>query len=102
MGNCRPVSILSSFSKIPERIIKNRIFLYFTENEILYKNNSVLEKETQLNMQKFNWLIKLNNFEKNHFDLGDFIDLSKTFDTVDQHILIKKLNQYGVKGNNIR
>lgn len=53
-------------------------------------------------MQKFNWLIKLNNFEKNHFNLGDFTDLSKTFDTVDQHILIKKLNQYGVKGNNIR
>ena len=27
---------------------------FFPENEILYKNNSVLEKETQLNMQKFN------------------------------------------------
>ena len=37
--------------------------------------------------------------KKNYFTLGVFI--STAFDTVDHDILIKKLNQHGVKGNNI-
>ena len=43
-----------------------------------------------------------NSFEKNHFTPGVFIDLSKAFDSVDHYILITKLKQYGIQGDNIR
>ena len=37
VGNYRPISILSCFSKILERIMYNRLSKYLTTNEILYK-----------------------------------------------------------------
>ena len=37
-----------------------------------------------------------NSFEKNHFTLGVFIDLSKAFDTIDHYISIPKVKQYGI------
>ena len=43
-----------------------------------------------------------NSLERNQFTLGIFIDLSKDFDTVDHKILISKLKNYGVTGNNLK
>ena len=92
MGNYRPISVLSCFSEILERIIYNRLFTFLAANEILYikqfsfgEGHSTEHAIIQLTDQ-----IE-NSFEKNHFTLGVFIGLSKAFD---HHILIRKLNQY--------
>ena len=49
MENCRPISVLPCLSKILELIIYSRHFKYLIANEIFYKNNLILEKDTQLN-----------------------------------------------------
>ena len=41
-----------------------------------------------------------DSFERNQFTLGIVIDFSKAFDTVDHKILVSKLKNYGVRGNN--
>ena len=74
----------------------------------LLNNNVLYEKQFgfQENHSTDHAIIQLvdqisNNFEKNHLTLGVFMDFSKTFYTVDDVILIKKLDHYGVKGRNI-
>ena len=99
MGNYRIISVLPCFCKTLERIMYNRLFKYLTANIIFDVREG---HSTEHAVIQLIYTIK-SIFEKNHFILDVFIDLLITaFDAVDHHMLIKKLNQYRVKGNNIR
>ena len=44
----------------------------------------------------------MDAFNENKRTLGIFIDSSKTFDTVDHDILLKKIDMYGIKEKNLK
>ena len=101
-GNYRSISVFPCFSKILERIMYKRLYNHLLHQNILYHKqfgfqqghsteHTILQLTDQIN----------DNFEKNYFTLGVFIDLSKVFDTVDHQILISKLKNYRIEGNNL-
>ena len=80
----------------------NRLYKYLTKNKLYCKQfgfqkayspeHAILQVVEQINQ----------SFEKSEFTLGVFVDLSKAFDTADHQILLKKLEYYGIAGNNLR
>ena len=103
VSNYRPISILTCFSKIYEKIMYNRLFNHLETNNILYKKQFGFQAK---NSTEHAALVLSDNiltaFEKNEFLLSLFIDLSKAFDTVDHDILIAKLESYGVRNSNLK
>src|SRR5206468_11387603 len=97
--NYRPISVLTSFSKIFEKITYNRLLSYINKNNILNGNHYGFRPGHSTSMA----LLDLQNlitqaFDINQYAVGVFVDLSKAFDTIDHYILYDKLQHYGVRG----
>ena len=44
----------------------------------------------------------IENLDMNELPINIYLDLSKTFDTLDHSILIQKLKFYGIEGNSLK
>ena len=99
LGNYRPISVLPYFSKLVERAMYNRLYDYVLKKKILYLNQHGFQTGHSTAMSLLNIQDKISQaIENNEYSVGIFLDLSKAFDSVNHAILLKKLDNYGIRG----
>ena len=100
--NYRPISLLSSFSKLLEKIAANQMMKFLNKFKILYEHQYGFRAGYNTTQPVIHFIDKisraLNNPDENQASLAIFIDLTKAFDTCDIDILLYKLEHYGFRG----
>jgi hypothetical protein len=99
MDNYRPISLVSNFWKIIEKIVCNRLTIFLDTNNIICKEQFGFRKNhsTVHPMTDFMNFVSNAHNDKEHV-IAIYCDLRKAFDTVDHQILFKKLQKIGIRG----
>ena len=98
-SNYRPISLLSTISKILEKIVYSRVYNFLSNTGQLYENQYGFRAKHSCEHavgQVLGNIIK--GLENNFYSVCVLLDLSKAFDTIEHEILLNKLDLYGIRG----
>ena len=99
LNNYRPISVLTSFSKIFEKLIYTRLNKHILSNDILANEQYGFHSNTSTERAIYQLINKiLTALANKEWVGGIFCDLSRAFDLVDHDLLTEKLKFYGVTG----
>lgn len=97
--NYRPISLLPQFSKILEKLFNSRLESFLDKYQIINEDQYGFRTDRTTAMAIIEATEEITNaLDRNKFAIGIFIDLKKAFDTINHSILLKKLEQYGIRG----
>ena len=100
LGNYRPISLLSSLSKVFEKIVFDQLYDYLITKGLLFESQYGFRKQhsTELAALELTDPIR-REMDQNRVPFSVFLELSKAFDTLNHHILLSKLEYYGIRSS---
>ena len=98
-NNYRPISLISVFAKILERLMYNRLLMFINKNQIFNKHQFGFRDKHSTFMALIIPIENLvNAIDNGKCAVGIFLDFQKAFGTVDHCILLDKLYFHGIRG----
>lgn len=98
IGNHRPLSLLTIFSKVYENVIKRRLVQFINEHKILKDNQfgfrNKLSTEDAID-DSVSYILK--SMDNKKCTLGLYCDLQKAFDCLDHELLARKMEKMGIR-----
>ena len=97
--NYRPISLLTTMSKIVEKVVYMRVYKFLTntgqicETQYGFRSNHSCEHAVAQVVGKV-----LKNLENKKSTISVMLDLFKVFDTIEHSIMLQKLELFGVRG----
>ena len=93
--NYRPISLLSSVSKIFERVVFNQLYNFFQEHNLLFESQYGFRKLHSTDLAALELIDRINKqIDQRKIPFSIFLDLSKAFGTLNHDILMKKLHYH--------
>ena len=102
ISNYRPISALLFFSEVLEHIMYNKLYDCFTVSNVLFNKQFRFRAGHSMKHALLELIDQIyDSFNDKNFFQWIFNDLPKAFDIVDDCILLKKLEYYGIKWRNL-
>jgi len=99
VSNYRLISLLSSISKILEKLILSRTLTFLNKHcVILPTQNGFRPNHSTIHAILDVITSTYDNFDENSYTALLLLDLKKAFNTVDHVIILAKLKHYGIRG----
>ena len=97
--NYRLMSVLSFFSNVFEMVMYNHISDFIESVNVLSKYQFRFRQRHSTQQSIITMVNKItSSLDTGDLVIGVFLDLKKSFDTVDHKILVDKMHAYGIRG----
>jgi hypothetical protein len=98
-GNYRPISLLSVFNKLLEKLMFIRLYKYLETNNILYQYQFGFRPKHSTCLALIDVVDGIyEQLDQRSNVCGMYLDVQKAFDSVSHDILLDKMFMYGVRG----